>query len=1252
MMRQENNIGNNLSQTNFKFDINELCHTVDLYKGIEEFDRLKKASYPNIKSKLKNAVALSGIRYIQRIIEENLHGLADNIFVEYSVLASTLDPTQLGKLVCFSYIQSKDENFRKNIENFYTACIAQTSRDKGISIYQHPNFLFNIRETKYIHTTINNATKEGKIEHPHWVNYQLVESATEETPLYVQTFPLERPYEKLIADARMMSNREKHDSIEEREKYVSWHDLHEHLHNLCHTNITQRNMQDEIIETSKQSCYLSFPIIGSHASNQLKKYIVKSDKYGKETPLQGIGACFVYFELQDGVTIDTNVIEKLVYEMGHIIRFYSSNYLFNMGLQLQEHARNEAIKSAKAAIMSRNMSHNLGSHVMAYLKQKLGSVTSIVKENVLADITIEDGQFKGSINSQLPFLVGLGRFIGYLQERQDYIATVATDYIPYGAPVNMKDAIYDELNPDLRYIRHNDSTQNKPANILMSYIAKSEGLSRENMKNNFETINDICFGFRKYELDGNIHTFGCDKWHCNSKDPALDAMRKINFSLPGGLVGRQALFSIIENTIRNAAKHSKRSVGENLNLIFDVIDGEYLFTAPQIRMRLSNGLSDNDPQVDLHDSYHYFKYFYDEMGEDPLKGFYIVTITDNQKIENRNLTHIRKAMIEPYIDPVTGLITTGNKGLKEMRISAAWLRRETNEDKYLRYPNDLSTSKVLNGKLPPLILADKTADGYLRYVFCLPKNRFAVIIQDGFSKKNMKIWTQLRNYNTNDWTLMSRKQFISEKNKSFDFIIECSTINETVRPYSSNRILSISNEALNHTTFTSWEENAKQKAQELNMVVKGNGEKVSESHWKDLLDAHMKEYIYMLAFGKTNENIYIWDNKTLIEKQYDTIPACIKLSDKEINSQQSNETDVKQSLSDEKPLYVYRTHHSNEQDLTKYLMAKAQGMYEDMICIDAVTGDNSSDRLVRREPLTMSWYYSHLNAMKKRVAIFDERIFRIVHNIDENGFKKGDERAWNYLVRIKNNESLDTIKADALLEKNLVRYSKKKQFASYTTEELKNFFDSIKSHIVPQKGTSLQSIYQKDRGVNVFTIMRLCRNKFIIIGCNDCKISKVGTVENSLVDIATIQLNTKGKISINFKDKKSKEMFKHQFDYISIHQGILDKLYEEFDIKQYNEGKNNQAKFAVTEAIATAFMEKDYKSLMMNPEDLTKIIGEEKNNPVHQYLPRFIIHSGRAKPTVEDMPQKQPFIQYAAIENAVKDCKYSLIELLDYARFE
>ena len=53
-----------------------------------------------------------------------------------------------------------------------------------------------------------------------------------------------------------------------------------------------------------------------------------------------------------------------------------------------------------------------------------------------------------------------------------------------------------------------------------------------------------------------------------------------------------------------------------------------------------------------------------------------------------------------------------------------------------------------------------------------------------------------------------------------------------------------------------------------------------------------------------------------------------------------------------------------------------------------------------------------------------------------------------------------------------------------------------------------------------------------------------------------------------------------------------------------------------------------------------------------EFLPGLIIHSGRSKPNESDMPQKLPFIQYAALEHAVMDCKYSLVELLDFARYE
>ncbi len=1187
--------GKKKSAVNFQTAINTLCNEVDLYKGISSFfEEKNKKSHDT--SRINSLFKISGIDFIQKVIKDNLGEIADNIFVEYSTVASTLDPDKAGQLVCFSYIDG-DKEFKEDIEKFYTACIEKTSEEIGISVYQHPNFLFDIKGEKYVYTysedkkkndswkEVNPFDEEKDKEYisKYKTEYWSVEEIKGKKSTSIQAFPLNRPFEHIVKEAQDFYKRPLKEE-KDRKRFLSLEELHRRLHQNCHVNITKG--------TNRASHYISFPIIGSLASNQLEQYKVSNG--GKTYPLQGIGACFLYIETKKETALPKKIVQDLTYQIGQVIRFYSSNYLFNMGLRLQEaakketelakqqaeFARREAIKSAKAAIMSRNMSHNLGSHVMAYLKQKLGSVASIISEKVLADITIKDNQFQGKTDLQLPFLVGLGRFIGYLQERQDYIATIATDYIPYGAPVNMKDAIYDELNPDLRFIRHNDETQNRPANILMSYIAKSEGLSRENMdmdeikKRKREsghleivTKNDICFGFNRYYNGGKIQNFGCSPDQCDSKNDALTMMREINFNLPGGLVGRQALFSIIENTIRNAAKHGNRAANTNLNLVFDVIDGEQFLKSPGITDRLSRRISEGEKQKEYklatrHDSLNYFKIYQKTIGKekDLLKGLYIVTITDNQPLSDENLSHIRKAMIEPYIDPLSGIMTTGNKGLKEMRISAAWLRREADENKYFHYPENLSESPDIgNSTLPPLFLADRTGEGYLRYVFCLPKNRFSVIITDGFPQEIICKFKDLSSDNPTDWNLMSREQFISDENKSYDFIIECAGIAESVRPYSSNRVI----------TFHSTENENKKNLRELNTFI-DNEEK-------------LKEYIYTLFCEDAGDPIYIWDSKTCAEKanEVNTIPKTIQLGEIEFNRKGAK--------------YAYRTHHSADSQFLSYWREYNKGKYKTLECVDAVTGDNSSDRLVRREKLDSKWYYSHLYAMKKKVAIFDERIFRIIHNVDENDF----------------------------LDDNLM--------------------------FVKQFGHNSLSVFQKHRGVEVFSILKHSETKFFIVGCTSCTWgTEKQPYKNHLNCIATITKAGKNsnKIKIQFKDKT----FAKKFDYISIHQGILDKLYEGFGFKQYANGANNQYKFGVTQCLSEAFMNNP-EVIEMREEEIEKIVGREEN-PVNKYIPRFIIHSGRAKPTCEDMPQKQPFIQYAAIENAVKDSKYSLIELLDYARFE
>ena len=140
---------------------------------------------------------------------------------------------------------------------------------------------------------------------------------------------------------------------------------------------------------------------------------------------------------------------------------------------------------------------------------------------------------------RLHFLSGLGRFINYIQERQDFIATIATDYIPYYSTINFKDFVYDELNYDYKIIRHKEKSKYKVENILLDRIAYSEGYDRDKIK----------IHFRNFD--------GLERNH-----PDLELLRDFNLDLPGGIIGRQAIFSILKKILleiqQSTAKKTNR----------------------------------------------------------------------------------------------------------------------------------------------------------------------------------------------------------------------------------------------------------------------------------------------------------------------------------------------------------------------------------------------------------------------------------------------------------------------------------------------------------------------------------------------------------------------------------------------------------------------------------------------------------------------------------------------------------------------
>lgn len=1141
----------------------------------------------------------SGFFHILKIIEEELKekNLLSSIFVEFNLVGTILSPDTPNKLNSLVYIRENESGFAENIKCFSNSIINHFIKKRNYTLFFHPDVFIDQENPQVCYSVINKQLEDTDIPFKNEIikkNHDYYQKISNADNLFIGKATFDRDYFTLLNQASQIRDK----GIDVEEELLEFHKLyHFFISNKCNT------------------AYIAIPILGAQTSNRTLVPNINN--------IQGQGVVFIFLTIppEKGNNVEEimkDVTRNLFLKIGDFVRLVSYNYLFNLGLELQRKARREAIKSAKAAIMSRNMSHNLGSHVMAYLKQQLGSVTAILnKENkVLAEllpseITINGEKVKideavfASNDVELPFLVGLGRFIGYLQERQDYVATISTDYIPYGAPVNLKDAVYDELNPDLRYLRHkvdphknseNESdAKNKPANILLNYIAKSEGLSRENMKDDFSSQKDIRFGFISYtNEDEKGRTFGFTSF--NSSDMVLSQMRKINISLPGGLVGRQAIFSIIENLIRNAAKHGETSQVENLDFTFDLIDGSDVSQGDCIAWE--NRVTDKN-----------WRELYEHALD--IEDIYILTITDNLPCKPEVAKLLHEGLYESFVDDTTGKMTTANKGIKEIRISSAWLRGEANEDVYLKY------GETTRNALAPLVAVELSKNNNLRYMFCIRKNKTvavvpSVVLNKGTDKeksyniddKSLALFNELHKQDRDCWNIVSVEELLDQKiSYSFILIPDSDEVFNSMRPHTSNRLL---------------------KWQYTDDVIAS-----LNSSERALI------YVYQLFTGlsEKSEDIFIDDGTASMENELREANEG-KLHFNKIRFDAS-----KIDFSKPNSVYLYKTHLSNAKDYKKFAKTDHYGSHE---CAEGITGDNSSDRLIRREWLDEKWYYTHLYALKRKIAIIDERIFKMVHSIDERLFV-----GYNDIVTIKElrafienglaseKDILDKIRSNYNLL-NLREQEQEQLLWASTFNDISKIISSIPFSIIQSLiddkmvdktvvGNNHLTPYYNGKGVCVFTVVLSADGEMMLVGCVDSSFN--GNVFTNVFEkIATFKRGDNGKLVLMPIDKY-KSLIRNRFDYISIHQGILDKIYENLDIK-----RNDSAKCELTACIHQCLM-----------KDTTTI---------DDYLPRFIIHSGRAKPTVEDMPQKQPFVQYAAIENAVRDCKPMLVELLDYAKYE
>lgn len=835
-------------------------------------------------------------------------------------------------------------------------------------------------------------------------------------------------------------------------------------------------------------------------------------------------------------------------------------------------------RSIRAAIMSRNMSHNIGSHVLSYLKMQLSCVGNILDNQLLAELLDKTNNIPKTEQFELPFLTGLGHFLTIIQERQDYIATIATDFIPCFTPVDFKDAVFDGLNPDYRWVRHkgkdnpvDNQSGWKQSNILLNYIARSEGLSRDEI----DGLGQLTCKYG-YDTDNN-------QWEIigGNESEGIDFMRGKQMALPGGMSGRQAIFSIVENIIRNAAKHEMRSKGANLDIIFGLIDGAKVATGETkgISKELLKKLISDEPDIKV------------EHWED----YWLLTISYHT--QNANLQSILEKKLDvPFMDE-DFMLVDGDKGIKEIILSAAFLRRQSNlkKDNVDTIVTLLTQTEINarekgaeieeNGRLfpysgePQFVYIDyekMEKDGIIRYVVPIRKVLPLMVCTEGMNDEDRKRFAILDD--DCPWQVCdSIEQFKKEGSKrGFEYYIVANRdIYNQVRPYGTNRIVI-------------WEERDEE------MKNYWNGTKEDFIHLMRIVSAmhagcsvHPKsndEKIYIDDFtAKTQHSPELDDNperEEVEQRMWTSSYGTLSDNDrKELQQLMVFDTPTDVDLT-----HLYRTHHEEKGNYKDYLdncIAGMDGYYRNKF-VEGISGGNSTERLLRREPYTFETYTQHLHTAKSRIAIIDERIFKDIHGREAS--------------------------------------------------------TCMGEGMVLEDGEMYRSLHYIQKGIDVLAIVPMGDNKnFALIGCvwstnNDNE--HIAACE--YCQLATLSFDENFLLSIEWKDKQSKAEFYKKFDYFAIHQGVLDKLYEPF--KNTDTKEISKKKLHVTRSLFDEFMKGEAISISKNRED--------------DFLPNFVIHSGRGKCAEIDMPQKLPFVMYAQMSYAVNDCKYNLVQLFDFVRYE
>jgi len=483
-----------------------------------------------------------------------------------------------------------------------------------------------------------------------------------------------------------------------------------------------------------------------------------------------------------GISIFTSDIikEDKLLELMYFLHFVFLQIDFQIIARVIQY---HALHSAVAAIMSRNMSHNIGSHILVYLKmekiidlfsrivikekknisqfqeffEEIGEIqigrTCDKIETLMSKLSNLEGYLK-NLTSQdirwgiLEWIEDTKTFFGYLQHRMDFLAQVSTEWPKWTfSAYLMKDIIKNFLMQ-----RH-----------LLDGIAKSEGLrgfyyeweepykeflkgksklEKNNEKKkeekefgrikirvfNLSKISDVKYNQLK-ELWKKKHKSIYDRkkqlnnsrvlLYSSDKDSHINIEKDIPIAIPGGVIGYHALYVIIENIIRNSAKHGytkKRGDKGALEIVIEFTDD---FKEPYNywRFRIYDNVSKIERRISRNER------------------FRIFDVNEKNKTPEKNLVAFMNECLRHSLIKETGEIDRRHWGMAEMKIAAGYLQVRDVQDIGEKDDNITGSMKDQNGEKEDFIIrAIESPIGTLGFEFKVKKPKEVGIVCYGGNK--------------------------------------------------------------------------------------------------------------------------------------------------------------------------------------------------------------------------------------------------------------------------------------------------------------------------------------------------------------------------------------------------------------------------------------------------------------------------------------------------------------------------------------